>query len=200
MSDESRNAINQFRAAAFGVISVYLAQFSDHLVAGALSRQRLLGADRIRTSRGAGPGLRIRSGDCLRRRGDRPACSFIRARGLRVQPTALSCPVERKIGGWTRPRRWSVETTEDSQRCAGCTKRAWASSASEFVQVLRLLEVFGLDDVLAALAKRLRAGSDWLRCRQTPGAVPDRAPPAAARSEDLSLSATGDWMVEDSTH
>src|SRR6266404_991884 len=29
-SDESRNAINQFRAAAFGVISVYLAQFSDH--------------------------------------------------------------------------------------------------------------------------------------------------------------------------
>src|SRR6266481_6582924 len=29
-SDESRNAIDQFRAAAFGVIGVYLAQFSDH--------------------------------------------------------------------------------------------------------------------------------------------------------------------------
>ena len=29
-SDESRNAINQFRAAAFGVIGVYLAQFADH--------------------------------------------------------------------------------------------------------------------------------------------------------------------------
>src|SRR5215472_6580449 len=29
-SDESRNAINQFRAAAFGVIGVYLAQFCDH--------------------------------------------------------------------------------------------------------------------------------------------------------------------------
>src|SRR5712692_3570349 len=29
-SDESRNAIDQFRAAAFGVISVYLAQFADH--------------------------------------------------------------------------------------------------------------------------------------------------------------------------
>src|SRR6266481_8843655 len=45
-SDESRNAINQFRAAAFGVISVYLAQFADHRAFSPLN-SRHIDAQRI---------------------------------------------------------------------------------------------------------------------------------------------------------
>ena len=48
----------------------------------------------------------------------------------------------------------------------------------EYVQVLRLLETFRLEDVHAAVREALAAGRDRLRCRQAPGAVPDRAPPA----------------------
>src|SRR6266481_9568532 len=45
-SDESRNAINQFRAAGFGVISVYLTQFSDHRAFSPLN-SRHIDAQRI---------------------------------------------------------------------------------------------------------------------------------------------------------
>ena len=62
----------------------------------------------------------------------------------------------------------------------------------EFVQVLRLLEVFRLEDVAAAVRRGNRARRDRLRCGQASGAVPDRAAAAAARSDDLSLPAQGD--------
>src|SRR5215469_11362882 len=46
-------------------------------LAGALSRHRLLGADRLRPSRGADPRLRPRGGDLLRDRGNRPSSALL---------------------------------------------------------------------------------------------------------------------------
>jgi hypothetical protein len=95
------------------------------------------------------------------------ACAPRRSPGMLVHTSARTscsahCPTLPCWSGrserWTRPRRWSVEATEDSQRCAGCSKRAWASWASEFVQVLRLLQVFGLDDVLAGISEAMARG------------------------------------------
>src|SRR5204863_420564 len=58
-------------------------------IAGALSRHRLLGANRLRAPRGFDPRLRPRGGDLLRGRGDRPSSALLRARGLRLRPSAL---------------------------------------------------------------------------------------------------------------
>jgi DNA replication protein DnaC len=61
----------------------------------------------------------------------------------------------------------------------------------EFVQVLRLMEVFKIDDV-AACVRCHRTRSGRLRRSEAPGAVPHRAATATARHDDLSLSAQGD--------
>ena len=62
----------------------------------------------------------------------------------------------------------------------------------EFVQVLRLMEVFRIERRGRRRARCHRARRDWLRCREASGAVPDRAAPAAPRHDDLSVSAQGD--------
>ena len=61
----------------------------------------------------------------------------------------------------------------------------------EYVQVLRLLETFELDDLHAAVKPALRTGRRRLRRRQAPGAVPGREAPAEARPRRLPLSAAG---------
>ncbi len=62
----------------------------------------------------------------------------------------------------------------------------------EFVQVLRLMETFAIDDVAAGVRDAIRPWRGRLRRRQASGAVPDRAAPATARYDDLSVSAEGD--------
>ena len=59
----------------------------------------------------------------------------------------------------------------------------------EYVQVLRLIESFSLDDVRAAISEALEARRDRLRCGQAPGAVPDREAAATLEPAGPSLSA-----------
>ena len=89
-------------------------------VAGALSRHRLLGADRLRPPRGSDPRLRPRGGDLLRGRGDRPPSALLRARGLRLRPAALPGVARAARSALsTRQRRWSAGTCpRNSPRCA----------------------------------------------------------------------------------
>ena len=61
----------------------------------------------------------------------------------------------------------------------------------EFVQVLRLMETFRIEDVTAAVRDAIAAWCDRLRCDQASGAVPDRAPAATPRHDGLSLPAEG---------
>lgn len=68
----------------------------------------------------------------------------------------------------------------------------------EFVQVLRLMEVFRAEDVTAAVRGRAVAGRDQLRCGQAPGAVPDREAGAPARSVGLSVLARGHGKDDES--
>ena len=69
--------------------------------------------------------------------------------------------------------------------------RMGKSGKREYVQVLRLLETFDLAALHGAVKDALRLGAIRLRCRQAPGAVPHRAPPAQTRSGCLSLPAPG---------
>ena len=92
----------------------------------------------------------------------------------------------------TRPRRWPAGSCPRVRHAAPAARGAHGQAGKrEFVQVLRLLEVFRLEDVPAAVARGDRARRDRLRCGQASGAVPDRAPAAPARPDDLSLSAQG---------
>ena len=59
----------------------------------------------------------------------------------------------------------------------------------EYVQVLRLLETFGMGHVHGAIKQSLELGRDRLRCGQASGALPDREAPATARSRYLPLPA-----------
>ena len=61
----------------------------------------------------------------------------------------------------------------------------------EYVQVLRLLEAFELDDLHAAVKSSAAPGRSRLRRRQAPPALPGREAPAKARSRRLPIPATG---------
>lgn len=61
----------------------------------------------------------------------------------------------------------------------------------EFVQVLRLLEAFRMDQVAAGVAAALERGTIGFDAVQASGAVPCRAQTAPARHDGLSLSAQG---------
>ena len=60
--------------------------------------------------------------------------------------------------------------------------RMGKSGKREYVQVLRLLETFDLEALPRRGEGRPAARRNRLRCRQAPGAVPHRAPPAQTRS------------------
>ena len=61
----------------------------------------------------------------------------------------------------------------------------------EYVQVLRLLETFSIQEVERAILDALESGHDQLRRRQASAAVPHRAATATAGSGELSASAAG---------
>ena len=61
----------------------------------------------------------------------------------------------------------------------------------EYVQVLRLLETFRLEQLQGAVREALRLGAISIRCGQAPTAVPGRATTAAARSAELSAPSRG---------
>ena len=65
----------------------------------------------------------------------------------------------------------------------------------EYVQVLRLMEAFRIEEVTAAVRDAIAPRRHRLRCRQAPRAVPHRAAPTAPRYDDLSLSAQGEHAV-----
>ncbi|MDB5631619.1 MAG: putative Insertion sequence ATP-binding protein, partial [Tardiphaga sp.] len=67
--------------------------------------------------------------------------------------------------------------------------RMGKSGKREFVQVLRLMDVFNVDDVAAAVRDARRGR---LRCREASGAVPHRAASATPRHDDLSVFAQSD--------
>jgi DNA replication protein DnaC len=89
------------------------------------------------------------------------------------------------LAGWELPAEFATLRRLLEARMGKPGKR-------EFVQVLRLLEVFRPDDVLAGVRAALERGVIGLRCGQASGAVPDRAASAAAGPQDLSLPAAGD--------
>ena len=162
-------------------------------VAGALPAQRLLGADRLRPPRGAGARLRRRGGDLLRRRDHRPASPLLRARGLRLRAAALPGAAR------AEDRRARPGGAAGRLGPAGGVRHAAPAAGGPDGQARQARVRAGsaaagglpLDDVAAGGARRDRPRRDRLRCRQAPGAVPDRAAAAAARPDGLSLSAAG---------
>ena len=131
-------------------------------VAGALSRQRLLGADRLRPPRGADPRLCPRGGDLLRRRHHRPACPLLRAGGLRLRPAAL--PGAARAEG-RRPRPGGAAGRLGSarrvrHRCAGSWRRAWASAANgSSSRSCDCWRAFRRDDVVAGVSEAMARGA-----------------------------------------
>ena len=94
----------------------------------------------------------------------------------------------------TRPRRspdWQLPEEFATLRRL-LEARMGKPGKREFVQVLRLMETFRIEDVTAAVRDAIAARRDRLRCHQASGAVPDRAAAAAPRHDGLSVSAEGD--------
>ena len=88
------------------------------------------------------------------------------------------------LAGWQLPEEFATLRRLLEARMGKPGKR-------EFVQVLRLMEAFRIEDVTAAVRDAHCARRDRLRCHQASGAVPDRAPAAAPRHDGLSLPAKG---------
>ena len=101
--------------------------------------------------------------------------------------------IEQKIGaldqaaplaGWELPAAFQTLRRLMEARSPKAGRR-------EYVQVLRLLESFGLEDLDGAVKDALRLGRHRLRRGQASGAVPPREAPAEARPRRLPLSAEG---------
>ena len=88
------------------------------------------------------------------------------------------------LAGWQLPEEFATLRRLLEARMGKQGKR-------EFVQVLRLMEVFQHRGRRGRRARCHRARRDRLRRREAPGAVPDRAPAAAPRHDGLSLPAAG---------
>ena len=130
-------------------------------VAGALPGQRLLGARGLWPPRGADPVLRRRGRYLLRRGGDCPALPVLRQRGPDLRPAALPTLIEQKIGaldqaaplaGWNLSEAFITLRRLLEARMGKAGKR-------EYVQVLRLLETFRLEEVEGAVGDALRLGA-----------------------------------------
>ena len=99
--------------------------------------------------------------------------------------------IERKIGaldqaaplaGWDLPEAFITLRRLLEARMGKAGKR-------EYVQVLRLLESFRLEELAGAVDDALQARRDRLRCDQASGAVPHRAASAPAQPRRLSVPA-----------
>ena len=127
-------------------------------VAGALSRHRLLRPHTVRPLRGAGPRLCPRGGHQLRRRGD---CGT-RVHTSKRTSSSIRCTI---CPCWSkRPTRWKGGSLGrplppvfgDLRRLLEA--RMGKAGKREYVQVLRLIESFSLDDVRAAISEALERG------------------------------------------
>ena len=99
--------------------------------AGALSAQRLLGADPVRPPRGAGQGLRRCGGDLpCGDGGDRPSCAVLPAADFVFDPLHYLALLERKTGALDQaaPLQAGI-CPPNSPPCGGCWKRGWRSAA-----------------------------------------------------------------------
>ena len=88
------------------------------------------------------------------------------------------------LQGWDLPEAFATLRRLLEARMGKAGKR-------EYVQVLRLLETFRLEDVHAAVREALRLGAIGFDAVKHLVLVPDRAPTAEAGPDDLSLSAAG---------
>ena len=131
-------------------------------VAGALPGQRLLGARGLWPPRGADPVLRRRGRYLLRRGGDCPAPPVLRQRGPDLRPAALST-LDRAEDRRPRPGR-AVGGLEPARGLHLTLRRLLEARMGkagkrEYVQVLRLLETFRLEEVEGAVGDALRLGA-----------------------------------------
>ncbi len=89
------------------------------------------------------------------------------------------------LAGWQLPEEFATLRRLLEARMGKPGKR-------EFVQVLRLMEVFRIEEVTAAVARCHCLRRHRLRCHQASGAVPHRAATTASGYDDLSLPAQGE--------
>src|SRR5690349_19314260 len=159
----------------------------------ALRPQRLLGADRVRPPPGAGARLRRGGGDRLRGRGHRPTSALLRPGGLRLRPAALpgapgaedGRPRPGRAAAGLGPARGVRDAAPPARGPHGQGRQARVRPGPA---VARDVPARGR---ARGGARGAAARRDRLRCRETPGAVPDRAPAAQAGPDGLSLPAAG---------
>src|SRR5208282_5416751 len=162
-------------------------------VVGTLPHQRLLGADRVWTSRRAGEGLRTRGGDRLRQPGDRPTPAQLPARRHGLRSAALS-GLAGAEGAGVGPGGAAV-----GLGVAGVFRAAAAAvggAAEQGRQTRVRAGAASAGGVLIAGSRTggrgcVASGHDRLRCRQASAAVPHRAASAAAGPGELSAPAAG---------
>src|SRR4051812_25102205 len=162
-------------------------------VPGALRAQRLLGADRLRPPPGAGARLRRGGGDRLRGRGHRPARALLRARGLRLRPAALPGaagaedrrPRPGRAAAGLGPARGVRDPAPPARGPHGQGRQARVRPGPA---VARDVPARGRP---CGGARGPPPRRDRLRCREAPGAVPDRTPAAQAGPDGLPLPAAG---------
>ena len=72
----------------------------------------------------------------------------------------LACSSRRPMRSTRLPRSPTGRCPRRLQRCADCSKPAWAKKGKrEFVQVLRLMEMFKPDDVAAGVRDAIARGA-----------------------------------------
>ena len=129
--------------------------------AGALSQQRLLGADGLWLPGRPGEGLRRRGRDPVRRRGDRPASARLWPGVFVFDPLHYLALIETKpsaldqaapLQDWDLPEPFQHLRHLLEARMGNRGKR-------EFIQVLRLMEAFPKEVVAAAVTEAIRLGA-----------------------------------------
>ena len=124
-------------------------------------------------------------------RSDCAAQAELRAGGNDFRSAALSSLLEQKtnaldqaapLQGWQLPEEFTELRRQMEARLGKRGRR-------EYVQVLRLLETFSLEEVAAAVRQRSAVPDDRFRCREAPAAVRHRATAAETGFGELSASA-----------
>ncbi len=129
--------------------------------AGALQDQRLLRAGRLWPPRRLDPGLRRPGGDRLRRRHHRAPSPLLRPQRHDLRSGALPALLEKRIGALDQAAplaEWDLPAEFQTLRRL-MEARMIKAGRREYVQVLRLLETFELDDLHVAVKTALRMGA-----------------------------------------
>src|SRR4051812_22001531 len=129
--------------------------------AGPLSHERLLGADPLRLSGRDGEGVCRRGGDRRRGRDHRPPRADLRPQSVRLRSQALPGAVgaEARCAGPAAPlQSWNLP--EAFQRIRRLLEsRMGNRGKKEFIQILRLLEVFEEAIVAAGVVQAMQLGA-----------------------------------------